>query len=185
MECEMIRTWIAAGSVALALAVSPAKANSYDLTFIGSFFDVFAEINTDAGGDVTSITGYDIAGAGPHNSGLGLVTNPTQPNPFNNGVYIYDNVFYPSGSPYVDNGGILFTDSSGNTLNLYSVGPDSYYLSALSPGGGLYNPGDPGTLTAVASPLPSTWTMLIAGFVGVGFLAFGGKKRNVAATAAA
>jgi hypothetical protein len=37
-----------------------------------------------------------------------------------------------------------------------------------------------------ATPLPSTWTMLIAGFVGLfGFVAFGGKKRNTAATAAA
>jgi hypothetical protein len=38
---------------------------------------------------------------------------------------------------------------------------------------------------AAATPLPSTWTMLIAGFVGLGFLAFRGKKRNAAATAAA
>jgi hypothetical protein len=37
-----------------------------------------------------------------------------------------------------------------------------------------------------SAPLPSTWTMLIAGFVGLlGFVAFGGKKRKVAATAAA
>jgi hypothetical protein len=36
------------------------------------------------------------------------------------------------------------------------------------------------------TPLPSTWTMLIAGFVGLfGFVAFGGKKRNAAATAVA
>lgn len=37
-----------------------------------------------------------------------------------------------------------------------------------------------------ASPLPSTWTMLIAGFVGLlGFVAFGGEKRKVTANAAA
>jgi hypothetical protein len=36
------------------------------------------------------------------------------------------------------------------------------------------------------TPLPSTWMMLIAGFVGlVGFVAFGGKKRNAAALASA
>jgi hypothetical protein len=35
-------------------------------------------------------------------------------------------------------------------------------------------------------PLPSTWTMLIAGFIGLfGFVALGGKKRKVAVTAAA
>jgi hypothetical protein len=46
--------------------------------------------------------------------------------------------------------------------------------------------GDYDEVSVSANPLPSTWTMLIAGFVGLfGFLAFGGKKRKVAATAAA
>jgi hypothetical protein len=45
--------------------------------------------------------------------------------------------------------------------------------------------GDYDNISVSASPLPSTWTMLIAGFVGLfGFVAFGGKKRNAAATAA-
>ena len=37
----------------------------------------------------------------------------------------------------------------------------------------------------IASPLPSTWTMLIAGFVGLGFFAYRGSKKNVAAVASA
>jgi hypothetical protein len=46
--------------------------------------------------------------------------------------------------------------------------------------------GDYDVVAVSASPLPSTWTMLIAGFVGLlGFVAFGGKKRKVAAIAAA
>jgi hypothetical protein len=35
------------------------------------------------------------------------------------------------------------------------------------------------------TPLPSTWTMLIAGFVGLGFVAYRGKKKGSAAIAAA
>lgn len=35
------------------------------------------------------------------------------------------------------------------------------------------------------TPLPSTWTMLIAGFVGFGFLAYRGRKKDSAALAAA
>jgi hypothetical protein len=31
-----------------------------------------------------------------------------------------------------------------------------------------------------ATPLPSTWTMLIAGFVGLGFFAYRGSKKNTA-----
>jgi hypothetical protein len=36
-----------------------------------------------------------------------------------------------------------------------------------------------------ATPLPSTWAMLIAGFVGLGFLAYRGTKKSAAAIAAA
>jgi hypothetical protein len=35
-----------------------------------------------------------------------------------------------------------------------------------------------------ATPLPSTWTMLIAGFVGLGFFAYRGTKKNVSLAAA-
>jgi hypothetical protein len=41
------------------------------------------------------------------------------------------------------------------------------------------------SLTPVtATPLPSTWTMLIAGFVGLGFFAYRGSKKNSATIAA-
>jgi hypothetical protein len=43
---------------------------------------------------------------------------------------------------------------------------------------------DAGTFAAT-TPLPSTWTMLIAGFVGLGFVAYRGKKKGSAAIAAA
>lgn len=36
-----------------------------------------------------------------------------------------------------------------------------------------------------ATPLPSTWTMLIAGFVGLGFFAYRGSKRSTVALVAA
>lgn len=41
------------------------------------------------------------------------------------------------------------------------------------------------TSPLVASPLPSTWTMLIAGFVGLGFFGYRGTKKGDAAIAAA
>jgi hypothetical protein len=48
-----------------------------------------------------------------------------------------------------------------------------------------YISADNNTFFAAAAPLPATWSMLIAGFVGlIGFVALGGKKRKVAATAA-
>jgi hypothetical protein len=39
--------------------------------------------------------------------------------------------------------------------------------------------------TTSTTPLPSTWTMLIAGFVGFGFFAYRGTKKNAAALSAA
>jgi hypothetical protein len=49
-------------------------------------------------------------------------------------------------------------------------------------------PCEGGSWTVAATPsatsLPSTWTMLIAGFVGLGFFAYRGSKKNTAAIAA-
>ncbi len=39
-------------------------------------------------------------------------------------------------------------------------------------------------VSVAATPLPSTWTMLIAGFVGLGFFAYRGSKTSVPSTAA-
>ena len=41
------------------------------------------------------------------------------------------------------------------------------------------------TVGVSSTPLPSTWTMLIAGFVGLGFFAYRGSKRDFAANAIA
>jgi hypothetical protein len=51
--------------------------------------------------------------------------------------------------------------------------------------GGDSYPGFEGTAGILtATPLPSTWTMLIAGFVGLAFFAYRGTKKNAAALAA-
>ncbi len=195
-----MRHWLALGAAALALAGSPAKAATYNLDFTGSTFDVIATIVTGAsapggGYDITSISGYDTSKYGTYNI-TGLIKAPGTPP--NQGVYYasnglgwtYNDVFYPSGNPYVANSGPLFADASGNIMNLYSTGPNTYYLSVDNPGGSLWNPGDRGTLTAgpggvSQTPLPSTWMMLIAGIVGLGFLAYRGTKGNSAAPAIA
>jgi hypothetical protein len=41
-----------------------------------------------------------------------------------------------------------------------------------------------GLTFSLVTPLPSTWTMLIAGFVGLGFFAYRGTKKNFAAIGA-
>jgi len=49
---------------------------------------------------------------------------------------------------------------------------------------GVYQQG-PELLTISETPLPSTWLMLLSGFVGLGFFAYRGAKKNVAALATA
>jgi hypothetical protein len=56
-----------------------------------------------------------------------------------------------------------------------------------------WDTGSPGVWTCVdcssnpvaATPLPTTWLMLLSGFVGLGFFAYRGMKKNTAALAAA
>ena len=63
------------------------------------------------------------------------------------------------------------------------VAPSTTVTIALT-NTGLQGNFDNVSLTAT-TPLPSTWTMLIAGFVGLGFLAYRGTKKNAAALATA
>jgi hypothetical protein len=62
-------------------------------------------------------------------------------------------------------------------------------LDDFWPGGGPYDPfhyyGAGNFEASAATPLPSTWAMLIAGFVGLGFFAYRGTKRRAAAIVAA
>jgi hypothetical protein len=71
----------------------------------------------------------------------------------------------------------------GGTSPLASVWYSQDDLSAT------YNATGPYNISIVsdanATPLPSTWTMLVAGFVGLGFFAYRGSKKGNAAFAAA
>jgi hypothetical protein len=68
----------------------------------------------------------------------------------------------------------------GDYYNYPGVGGLAMTFDALSTTG--YGAG---TFTASATPLPSIWTMLIAGFLGLGFLAYLGTKKGSTAFAAA
>jgi hypothetical protein len=89
--------------------------------------------------------------------------------------------------------GGFFTDTPNNNGNGSSVtGPQVYTGSELAPvfAPGTFDMADmdnglSGVLTVTATPLPAAWTMLIAGFVGLGFLAYRGAKKNTVVLAAA
>jgi hypothetical protein len=81
----------------------------------------------------------------------------------------------------------------GTTLYLpgFTLVVDSLYFPAVGTGGSwsdyltaqVYASSSP--LAVANTPLPSTWTMLIAGFAGLGYFAYRGSKKSSSALAAA
>jgi hypothetical protein len=160
---------VAAGVVCSAPA---AHASTYSLT--GTNVDL--ALSTDAADNITSASGtffgdtVDLAGGKPGG-------------PANSGGFEYDNVLLPTLTPAFDNLGLLLGYVSGPTPftygNIYGVVGGTYGLYE-----GDEDLGDE-TLALTATPLPATWTMLIAGLIGVGYIGFRGSKKNFAAIAAA
>jgi hypothetical protein len=94
--------------------------------------------------------------------------------------------------------GDTFSSSSGAVNSLVTTLVGEAELNTLGPSALLEEVVDPGinqqglvfevalpTNTNLVTPLPSTWTMLIAGFAGLGFFAYRGTKKDAAALAAA
>lgn len=175
---------------ALALSSTSAKANLINFDFAttsGNGFDIVGTLNIS--NTLDSVGGYDITGISGTVFYLGggitstnissLVNNPNQPNAYNNGTYIYDNVGY-AGNPHLDDNGVLFTAGKYSYNIYYNDGV--YYLSTDKPGG-TYNPGDPGNLfTTSGVPELSTWGMMLIGFATIGFAAYRrAKKATLAA----
>lgn len=90
-------------------------------------------------------------------------------------------LFYPS-AQQVDSSGLGFLSNGGDLDLFYGScgGPTGYCLVT-----GGNHPGSLASLSFEASPtpLPSTWFMLLSGFVGLCFFAYRGTKKRTAALA--
>ena len=167
----------------LLLGLSPPAAQAATYNFVGENADL--DITTgspDNGGfDITKVTGtilgvqVTLAGGDPGAAGA---TSP-------DGLFIYDNILYPTSDPVFDIDGLLVQIGQDSYANLWGNGSANSYSLYTSADGGY--PVQNGSYTGVLTPtpLPSTWTMLIVGFFGVGCFAYRGTKMNVPAMAAA
>jgi hypothetical protein len=158
-------------------AIGSANATTYSFTLDSANYGVVGQITT-SGDQITSISGNV---SGLVNAPIGGLDGQF------NLYYTSDNLFTLAPPPFVSNAGALF-DAGGYFFNVYSVVNGSgfnYYLSSIQIGADqltnyltnpLYNPGDLILNGSVSpTPLPSTWTMMIAGVL---VLLFVGSRRR-------
>ncbi len=183
------------------LGTLPAEANTYDVTFSGTNFDVSAVITTLS--TLDSLGGYNITNIQGSVTGLnggvaggaitGLVSNLPGTPPAQGTYYdssglgwYYDDVLFTNGKPSFDNNGPLFGFQTSGGIdvlaNLYSVG-SQFYLSVDSPTT-LWNPGDPGSLQVTATPVPAALPLFATALAVVGMLLWRRKRMAALPTAA-
>jgi PEP-CTERM motif len=185
---------------ALLVWANEAQASTYDFSFTGrpilslsgATIDVVGQFETDGSNNVVKLTGNVISTL-PDESGSisGLVTTGikiSDPPGFDfiapNGEveFLYSNTFDPISRTFGDLG-VLFAFGNKNFGNFYDDergrvffstylpdnGPDSL---TLDPNGVLFDPGELGTFAVNAVPEPSTWAMMILGFLSIGVIAY-------------
>lgn len=116
---------------------------------------------------------YDITGLSGSVGGdptAALTTNPTgsavSTSP--DGLFTYDNVVFGP-LPSLSNAGVLFTSASGFGYNLFSDSATTYEVYQVA--GGTDTGHSVGTLILADVPEPTTWALMLTGFVMVGFAA--------------
>ena len=171
-------TMMAALVTAVLLSVTASNAATYNFTFQSSDAELNAtgEFTVNAADDVTSVSG---AISGLTNQTIsGVTANPSFPTPSysSDGSFIYNNVYYPTGTTSFDvNGLLLVTDQNpGGYWNLWGTSPGNYSLYE-SAGSYNYPIEEIGSLSVAAAPEPSTWAMLALGFAALSFV---GRRRQ-------
>ena len=165
----------------LGLSAPASQAATYNFTGVGVDLDITMGAPDNGGFDITNVTGtvlgvpVTLAGGDP---GAGGEISP-------DGLFIYDNILYPTSNPVFDIDGLLVQIGQDFYANLWGNGSANSYSLYTSANGGY--PVQNGSYTGIltATPLPSTWTMLIVGFLGLGFFAYRGTKQGSAAITAA
>jgi hypothetical protein len=161
------------GAVALAAIIStsfssaPARASVYSWTLSGVSFNGSGTITLGTEETTNNGGGYLATGMTGEINTVG-VTSPTN-------YYGSDNTVYPFATTVVDGFGlgVLLANS-----DMVAIDPGSPYNIQYSVNNTTYNDESFDLTLLTATPLPPTWTMLIAGFVGLGFFAYRGSKKS-------
>ena len=170
------------------LAGGSAQASTWLLTYASTngAAPFAATLDLTASDTLNAVGGYDITGVGGNVDGdtvTGLIANPGQPvaSYSADGLFIFDNVLWPTSAPVLSNPGLFLAAASGAEYNLFSDNGATYELYKARPGVAylansvgtisftkthpLLGPLD-GALSGV--PEPAAWALMILGFGGVG-----------------
>jgi hypothetical protein len=163
---------LSGAAILLVALAGSGKANTYDFSFSGLDVSGSGVITTGNGTSPYAISG--ISGT--------IRDSLISPTTFTiTGLSFYasaDNVLsYPT-QPFVDFGGFSFTTNGGGDFNIGNGPPYAIVSSILNPGG--YFPGGaytPISLQVSQTPLPASWTLMLIGLAGFGFVAYRRKAK--------
>jgi hypothetical protein len=177
MHKSLITAISSLATIAL-LSITTVHAATYNFTFQSSGAELTAtgQFTVDATDQVTGVSGVI---TGLVDQTINAVTaNPGFPSPSYSpdGLFIYDNVYHPTGMPF-DVDGLLFVTAQNPSgcWNLWGNSPGNYSLYEST--GGNYPIQENGSLSVTPVPELSTWTMIATGFAGLGLV---GRRRRTA-----
>jgi hypothetical protein len=95
--------WALIGALGLVPLGASAKQYEFNFSTADSVFTVNGIITT--ADTVDALGGYDVLSisgtvSGPDRGAISLVADPSEPNPYDNGAWIYDNVYLPGAAPW-------------------------------------------------------------------------------------